>query len=234
MPQRSEDRPIVAEQLFELRHEASGTFLDVRGFVADYLRKHKFPHWRIDTNSISFHDAPQGVQKDGAFVGYKSLGYYVHNADTKNYFVDKAIAFWKVLLENGHYEIPSPSRFGARAKLFLPREHEFEEINKRIFKTFIAQDGVHIFGATPTDIQINIDLNEAPFSIRCVLGPTHKGEAGNFFPFESKEFEKAGIFLDLDIYTTTDLALDKVPDLLRRASDVTWAKLERLEQALEI
>lgn len=42
---------ILSEHVPEVRHVASGSFLDVRGFVADYIReKGIFSHWK--RNSI--------------------------------------------------------------------------------------------------------------------------------------------------------------------------------------
>ncbi|OGS01256.1 MAG: hypothetical protein A3G41_05885 [Elusimicrobia bacterium RIFCSPLOWO2_12_FULL_59_9] len=234
MPQKTEERPIIAEQVFELRHEAAGKFLDVRGFVADYLRKQKFPHWRIETNSISFHDGKNGIEKDGALVGYKSVGYFVHNPDTKNYFADKAIAFWDVLLKNGHYDIPEPRRFGVRTKIFLPLESEFTAINKRIYDTFVSAEGVKVFGGTPTDLQITLDIDEGEFTVHCMLGPLEKNEATRWFPFDSEKFESAGIYLDLDVATTKDLKLSNVPSLIKRASTLIWGKLDMIEESLKL
>lgn len=233
MAQKMEDRPIIAEQVFELRHEATGTFLDKRGFVADYVRKHKFPHWRIETNAIQFYDAEKGIEKDGALVGYRSVGYYVYNPDTKNYFSDKAVAFWEVLRKNEHYEIPEPKRFGLRTKMFVPVALEFEQINKRIYAAFVTPEGVKVFGGSPTDMQIMLDLDEGAFTVHCVLGPLRKKEAGRWFPFESKQFESGGIFFDIDIATTKDLKLGAVPSLIEDAAALSWEKLDRLEKLLK-
>ena len=88
------DGIMVTEHLLEIRYVASGSFLDVRGNLADYIREtNLFPHWRIEENVIHFHDGAQGIVKDGAFVGYKNAGYICHNAETYNYFEDKATSY---------------------------------------------------------------------------------------------------------------------------------------------
>jgi len=47
MTKTDRDKIMLAEHVLEVRHEASGTFLDVRGYVADYIRREKFlPHWK--------------------------------------------------------------------------------------------------------------------------------------------------------------------------------------------
>ena len=49
------DKVMVTQHVLEVRHEPSGSFLDVRGYVADYIRNSgHFPHWKIESNIIPF------------------------------------------------------------------------------------------------------------------------------------------------------------------------------------
>ena len=112
---------MLAEHVFEARHAPSGSFLDVRGYVADYIKSEGvLPHWKIDTNVVNFRDEPDSVKRDAAFTGFKSAGYVVYNPETRNYFSDKAGSFWKTLIKNNHYKVPEITRFGARTKAFMP------------------------------------------------------------------------------------------------------------------
>ncbi len=121
---------MVAEHVLEVRYAASGAFLNVMGYMADYIRdKGLFPHWRVGTNIVNFFDS-EPVKKTGAFVAYNRSGYVAKNPDTRNFFQDKAIAFWNVLLANEHFKLPDPTRFGARTKIFLSSHKPFEEINE--------------------------------------------------------------------------------------------------------
>jgi hypothetical protein len=123
MPKPDKNEIMIAQHIFEVRYAASGTFLDVRGNIADYIRAEGFfPHWKIDANVINFRDEAGTIKSDGAFVGYKSAGYVGLNPQTRNYFSDRASSFWKLLIKNSHYKIPQPVRFGARTTLFVPSE----------------------------------------------------------------------------------------------------------------
>jgi hypothetical protein len=94
---KESEKLIITEHTLEIRHQASGSFLDNRGFVADYIRSHGlFPHWQIDSNIINFRDGPNKPEKLGAFVGYKSAGFFAFDPDTRNYFEDKACQFSNV------------------------------------------------------------------------------------------------------------------------------------------
>ena len=75
MAKNANEKLMLAEQILEVRYVPSGSFLDVRGYVADYIRDSGFlPHWKIDSNVVNFRDKPNGVQKEGAFAGFRNAG----------------------------------------------------------------------------------------------------------------------------------------------------------------
>jgi len=233
MTKTDRDKIMLAEHVLEVRHEASGTFLDVRGYVADYIRQVEFlPHWKIDINVVNFLDESDKIKTEGAFAGYKSAGYIVLNPQTNHFFVDRATAFWKILLKNGHYKLPRPTRFGTRTKVFAPSAMTFEEINKAMFEGLFTENARALVGGKERDLHFTIDLKESGFDVRVMGGPMHKDEAGKHFQFESDHFAKCGLFLDIDHYTTSNLTLEAVPKLLKEAVDLMWSKAERIARGL--
>jgi hypothetical protein len=234
MPKTGE-KLMLAEQVLEVRYVPFGSFLDVRGYVADYVRDANFlPHWSIETNVVNFRDKPDKVQKEGAFAGFRSAGYLAYDPETRNFFVDRAGAFWRLLQKNQHYKLPSLQRFGARTKVFLPSDKLFDEINGTVFRTLYTEKAREILGGTQSDVQFVVELKESSFDVRVSGGPIHKSEVTRYMSFESKEFEKAGFFLDIDFYQTDDLKHDHVPRLLKTAVDLTWEKIERLATTIGV
>ncbi len=233
MQKKDKDKIMLAEHVLEVRHDASGTFLDVRGYVADFIRKEKFlPHWKIDANVVNLRDQSDKIGTEGAFVGYKSAGYVVLNPQSRNFFTDRGSAFWRLIQKNGHYEIPTLTRFGMRTKIFTPSNLSFEEINKTMYENFFSETGRSLIGGSETDLQLTIELTESEFDVRVICGPVHKDEASNYFQFEADEFKKCGLFLDLDYYATTNLKPDAIPKLLHKAVDLMWVKAERIARGL--
>lgn len=229
------DKVMLAQHVLEVRHEASGTFLDVRGFVADYIKKSgHFLHWKIDSNTVSFRDEPDKVKRDGAFAGYKNAGYFVNNPETRNYFVDKASSYWKVLIQNGHYELPEVTRFGCRTRVFIPTNITFEKLNNVIFNAFYTDKARAFIGGKETDLQFIFDLIEEQFQVKLSGGPLHEKEALNFMNFESEHFEKCGLLLDIDYYKTKDINQKSVTKLLNEAIQLSWKKIETIANSLEI
>ena len=233
MAKLKDDKVILAEHTLEVRHIASGTFLDVRGYVADYIRQAgTFHHWQIDANVVNFRDESNAVKSEGAFVGYKSAGYVALNPQTRNYFTDRASSFWKLLLKNRHYKVPDPTRFGIRTKVFVPSSLTFEKINKTIYESFYTESARALIGGKQTDLQFSIDLKEGVFDVHVRGGPTHKDEAGRYMQFESDHFKQCGLFLDMDFYKTEGLSLGDIPALLRNAVGLTWHKVELMASGI--
>jgi hypothetical protein len=235
MTKKQHEKLMLAEQVLEVRYTPSGSFLDVRGYVADYIRESGFlPHWNIEPNVVSFRDKPDMVQKEGAFAGYRNAGYLVYDPETRNFFVDRASAFWRTLQKNQHYKLPPLERFGARTKVFLPSDKNFEDINHSVFQTLYTDKTREVIGGTEIDVQFIIELKDQEFDVRISGGPVHKDEVRKYLSFESKHFEKAGFFVDLDFYRKDDLKHDEVPRLLRAAINLTWIKVENLAAAVEV
>lgn len=231
----SKDKVMLAQHILEVRHEASGSFLDVRGFVADYIKSSgKFLHWNIDANKVDFRDEPEKAKKDGAFAGYKNAGFFVYNPSTRNYFVDKASSYWKVLIKNGHYEIPKITRFGCRTLVFIPADITFKKLNKVVFNTFYTDKARFFIGGEQKDLQFIFDLIEEQFQVKLSGGPLHERAASNLMSFESEHFEKCGLFLDIDYYTTEDISHSSVPKLLNKAIELSWEKIEMIANSLEL
>ncbi|MFC2070477.1 hypothetical protein ACFLTB_04830 [Chloroflexota bacterium] len=229
------EKVILARHTLEIRYEATGTFLDVRGYVADYIKeKGLFPHWKIEPNTVSFRDDRDKVIKDGAFAGYKNAGYFVINPDTRNYFVNKATSYWKTLVDNKHYAIPKLTRFGCRTLAFIPTEMNFIDLNNIVFNAFYTEKAKALISGTEEDLQFIFDLVEGHFQVKLSGGPLHEKEALNLMNFESEYFEKCGLFIDIDYYKTEDINQKSVIKLLNESTNFSWEKIENMANSLEL
>ncbi len=226
---------MVVEHIFEARHHASGKFLDVRGLLADYIKgQGLFPHWNIDSNVINFRDTNTTIKSDGAYVGYSSAGYIVYNPDTKNYFKDKASSFWKNLKANQHYSIPDLVRFGARSKIFIPIDDSFENIHKKVHDVFFQNNVSSIFNGKIDDTQFIFDITDGIYKVKVNGGPVNKNEVGNYMSFQSEEFKKEGIYLDLDYSIVQNIDEKKIKNYLDDSIKKTWVQVDSILEAIGI
>jgi hypothetical protein len=220
---------MIAEHIFELRHVATGTFLDRRGLVADYIKESGiFNHWKIDNNIVHFRDGANKIEQDGGFAGYKSLGYIVYNPPTYNYFVDKTIKFLSIIHKNDEYEIPKPTRFGTRLKIFIPSDMSFDRINNKIYDKVFNNNFQQLVNGKEQDMKFTIQLIESEFNIKIDGGPVQKNEINNFMSFSSDHFKNTGLFLDVDCYKTKNLTHERIPNLLNKGVKLIWNKVDKI------
>jgi len=230
---KNNERMIVTEHVLEIRHQASGRFLDVRGYVADHFKSNElFPHWQIDTNVVQFRDDPTTPKKIGAFAGYKSAGLYTFDPETRNYFEDKAGQFWKTLSKNQFYAIPEIQRFGCRTKAFLNCSESFENINNSLYQKFFSNEFRNLIGEKEKDLQIVINLISGKFQINLTCGPIKKNEANNYFNFKSDHFDDTGIFLDIDVYIEQNIQSTNISSLVKEAMSLTWEKIDNISKSV--
>lgn len=232
---KNKERMIVTEHVLEIRHQASGRFLDVRGYVADHFRSNElFPHWQIDSNVVQFRDEPKTPKKIGAFAGYKSAGLYTFDPSTRNYFEDKVGQFWKVLSKNQFYTIPEIERFGCRTKAFLNCSESFENINDSLYQKFFSDEFRGLIGEKEKDLQIVVNLSAGKFQLNITCGPIKSNEANKYFNFKSDHFEDTGIFLDIDVSMVKKIQSSKVSSLVKEAMILTWEKIDNISKSIGI
>jgi len=224
---------IVTEHVLEVRHQATGRFLDVRGYVADHIKGADiFQHWEIDSNVVNFRDAPKKAESVGAFAGFKSAGVFVYDPDTRNFFEDKAGKYWRTLVKNQFYTLPELTRFGCRTKAFLNSEKSFEEINSKVYAKFFKEEFQRLVGKQEKDFQVVVEFSINEFDVRLVIGPIHKKEAGRYFGFESEHFAETGLFIDIDIYKTQHCQQSEIPNLTKKAMKIAWDKIDKISFAV--
>lgn len=235
MRTKKEDQVMVNEHVLEVRFRPSGTFVDKRGLIADYIvEKGQFSYWRIETNVVNFQDMEGGIKRVGGFVSFRNVGYVAYDPQTKNFFEDKAISFWKDFLSNPHFDLPLITRFGLRTKTFITSNSNFESLESKMFSKFFRTDVEDIVGGKRSDLQIVFDLSEDNFKSRLLLGPLHKDEANRHFSFSSEHFKATGTYIDCDIYQEKTVNQSEVPLLVKKAMELVWQKIDLISQALEL
>jgi hypothetical protein len=229
MTENKSEATYITAHILELRHEASGTFLDRKGAIADHIRKEGlFSDWKIEENVITFFDRNAEFQKCNAVVSYKNVAYAVNDPDTRNFFQQKAMSFWNNVLKIKEYSLPKISRFGVRTKCFFSSDLPFEDINSKMYKAFFSEKTEKIVGGKEVDLQIILELKELDYFVKIRLGPIQKNEAGRYFQIKKDVFKKAGIYLDIDFYQEGKIDNLKINSLLNKAMELTWGKIDRI------
>ena len=84
----------------EIRYEPMGSFLNIRGAVADFVKSQGlFQHWLISANRVDFWSVEdRDDDPETAFVSFRNCGYKVHRPATNNFFSERATKFLLRLL----------------------------------------------------------------------------------------------------------------------------------------
>lgn len=229
----------VTEQVFEARHAATGTFLDFRGRIADAVKRSgTFSFWRIDNNVVLFSDAEEREkEREGAFVGYKSLGFFASNPSPHNYFVERAAKFYKTVRDVRDYPIPEIVRVGMRTKWFLAVSDTFESLAAQLYDKTYSESFRKIVIGRNYDMQIVVEGHDNECDIRLTGGPMKPGEAEKHFRHPNVSFDKVGLMIDIDYFRLVSdggeaLKPDDVVRLLKSAQERTFTQIDIVRSAL--
>ena len=226
---------LISEHIFEARHEASGAFLDIKGKLADEIKKSNlFPDWQIDTNTIKYFDSKATKKDTEAYASFNAIRFISYDPSTRNYFNDKTKKFIKTFKDMKLYILPNLTRVGIRTKCYARCELEFSSVYNKMFELFFRDNLDALIGKNRSDLQIVFDLKEDGFDIKLVLGSVHENEAQKYFGFVSDKFDNVGVYIDIDCYKSKDIDISKVGALVDNATTVTWRKIDKILEAIGI
>lgn len=223
MPYNIDGKSIISEQVLEVRYKPAGRFVDIKGKLADSLIKF-LPHWQIGNDNIILTDNPGRPKIESAFVGYKSAGYSAVNPSTGNFFQDKCISFWKMLDENGIFEIPAIERVGLRSRIFIESKVSREEIDNLFIHKIYSSKINQLFTEDKRAVKFYFELKVGGHKVVMQAYPFGNKDEGKIFSFVSDELFKSGLFIDIDYFVLSELNKKDIPDFVRKALSFTTEK----------
>jgi len=234
-------QPLSSEHYMEIRYEAMGSFLNIRGAVADFVKeKEIFRHWRIGENRVDFwnmEDPDEDPEK--GYVSFRNCGYQMHNPSTENHFLDRAAKFISALGDMESFNFPRISRLGVRSRFYHSVENmSFGEFCER-YSTKFLRDGVPgVFAGSVKDVAVNLDFRDKNVSFNTASGPMKKEQFIQQFSTlaQKEEIAPIGLFFDIDCFET-DLGILPTQTIqvdLRALHKQCWQKLNAIEALLEI
>jgi len=109
------DTRIRSQHILEIRYKPIGSFLNVRGSVADRVSENTpLKEWAIGADRVDFHDALDKTRETG-FVTYRNAGYLCLLPATRSYFADRAAKFIKQVLSIDGLHFSPVLRIGSRS-----------------------------------------------------------------------------------------------------------------------
>jgi hypothetical protein len=224
-----DDRKLVSEHVLEIRHRAYGTFLDMRGRIADTVAAAgQMTAWSVTDNRIDFKPNEEDEREVG-FVSHRNLGYIVRSPDSRNYMQDRALRFIRDLVAVRGYELREVKRFGFRSRFLSPSKDSFRALLKKVNDRMpLPEQLVSVFEAQLDDYGPVAILKRGNMKIRVQCGPMEKEQSKGLFEKQADRLPDVGFFVDIDHYQA-DLGVmgeREISTLLRSMNDSAWKAID--------
>ena len=225
---------MFCQQVFELRFEPMGAFLDIRGKLADHVRKEMFKHWAIGENRLDFWDSDKREEdKNTAFVSYRNCGFVSIQPPTENFFEDKASKFLRVLSTSSVFAFPRATRLGVRSSFFAYSHLPFSELCQKFYHHFYQEQITRLFGGTVEDVGIIVNLRKDKSFFNITTGPMKKEQAVQYFKAKLGDLKDVGVYFDID-YFQTDLGKADLKDISVLIKTFSQESFSQLNDVLKL
>lgn len=234
---------ILSKCILEIRFKANPTIVDIRGLlISKYSTLLKMPHWSLTDNRVDFFNKEKTII---FYISYNSMGVYIKNPPTENYFSDKSILFLKNIFDEDFMKDSTiVERFGIRTIAIIPFDGEFIQLKDTYLKKYInitpelltiVEDEVYDIGCP-----ITLESSYGKYNISC--GPMKKEQILNKFYnimdndkiVNAKEAPEVGLYIDVDYWNTPKKIL-KTPDIIELVhtfSDSNTSRISGIEKLL--
>ena len=216
----------INEHILEIRYKANPKILDFRGTWAEGILNHMdLKHWRIVENRVDVYNDNSSLH---AFVGFKSAGFAAQDTDTKNFFSDKAVKFFRYLFSlDGFGRDIHIIRIGVRSRFAQPYNNGFEDLKNKYSQNYLrlTEEAKKVINAELVDIggPLNFKDNEGNFNT--MSGPMKSEQLQNFFD-NRKNLPEVSFYYDIDYWITPDKVLNE-REIIRKVQTFSLSAWER-------
>lgn len=230
---------IISDHILELRYEPMGSFLGIRGEVADTVKRDgQFKHWSITSNRVDFwNEDNREDDPETGFVSFRNCGSQLHNPQTRNYFPDRAGKFLRTLDEKAQIKISGITRLGVRAEWFCGSTQTFDQIRDQFYKSFYGSLDRQVFNGDVEDVGAVLNFRRGSLYFNVSSGPMLKDQAMTLIRMiKHEEFPPQGLFLDVDCFLKDlgDKEVGRLVHEIRELHDECWVRFDKLRQFLGI
>lgn len=198
---------VINEHILEVRYKANPKILDFRGTWAEGISGHMdFKHWRIVENRVDVYNDDSSLH---AFVGFKSAGFVAKDTETKNFFSDKAVKFFKYLFSlDGFGKDIHTRRIGVRSRFAQEYNDPFEDLLAKYSQNYLgltdkAQKEIN---AELIDIGGPLNFKDANGNFNTMSGPMQTEQLQAYFD-NRNDLPEVSFYYDIDYWITPDKVL---------------------------
>jgi hypothetical protein len=224
----------VSEHIFEIRYSPNSKILDLRGLWAELISKHlPLSEWKIIENRIDIFDKDDN---NLAFVTYRNAGIKSYNPPTENYFLEKAVKFFKFLSDLEGFDKPLfVERLGVRAKFVSKYDNDFDSLVKLLTTKFInlTMKSKSAINADLINISTSLQLKDKVGNFNVMSGPIKNDQIKAFFNRDESLYPEVGLFYDIDYWSKPNQTMSTV-DIIKAINNFYSAILDRHKEMINL
>ena len=220
---------MISEHVLEVRYKPNAKILDYRGTWAEGISKEmELDQWGIVENRVDVYNKDKTIL---AFVGYKNAGFVVHDAQTKNYFSDKAVKFFKYLFSlEGFGKELHVNRIGVRSRFAKKYDGPFEELVQKYEQNYLTlnPEAAKVIDAELVDIGGPLNFKDKAGNFNTMSGPMESKQLVRFFDRDSDTLPEVSLFFDIDYWIKPDeiMAERHVLNKVKTFAEASWERFE--------
>jgi hypothetical protein len=224
---------VINEHILEIRYKANPKILDFRGTWAEGISNHMdLKHWRIVDNRIDVYNENSSLH---AFVGFKSAGFVAQDTDTKNFFPDKAVKFFKYLcsLDGFGHDIHT-TRIGLRSRFVQAYNNSFEDLMIKYSQNYLmlTEEAKKTINAELVDIGGPLNFKDKIGNFNTMSGPMKSEQLKNYFE-NRNDLPEVSLYYDIDYWVIPDKVLNE-REIIRKIQDFSLSAWDRFSTTNKI
>ncbi len=222
------------EHTLEVRYKPNPKILDSRGKWAEiFSTKLSLPEWTILENRFDVHDKQR---KETVFVGFRNAGYVCIDSPTRNYFPDKAVKLFRLLLTLEGFDNPLwVERIGVRSKFITSHPKGFDDLKDRYATRYLVltEKAKEAISAKLVDIGGPLNFADKFGNFNTSSGPMAKDQIKDFIP-QRAEYPDTGLYYDIDYWQRPNKELNEseITRLIKSFAMEAWDRHERVRNLI--
>jgi hypothetical protein len=224
---------VINEHILEIRYKANPKILDFRGTWAEGISNHMdLKHWRIVENRVDVFNDNSSLH---AFVGFKSAGFVAQDTDTKNFFSDKAVKFFRYLFSlDGFGKDIYTTRIGVRSRFAQEYKDDFKNLMIKYSQNYLrlTEEAKKAINAELVDIGGPLNFKDKEGNFNTMSGPMKSEQLQDFFDNREK-LPEVSFYYDIDYWITPDKVLDE-REIIRKVQTFSLSAWERFSSTSKI
>jgi hypothetical protein len=224
---------LINEHVLEIRYKANPKILDFRGAWAEGISNHMdLKHWRILENRVDVFNDNSSLH---AFVGFKSAGFVAQDTDTKDFFSNKAVKYFKYLFSLDGFGLDIyVRRIGVRARFAQEYKNSFEDLMTKYSQNYLrlTEEAKKAINAELVDIGGPLNFKDKEGNFNTMSGPMKSEQLQNLLDGREK-LPEVSFYYDIDYWITPDKILNE-REIIRTVKAFSLSTWERFSATSKI